>query len=313
MHSLLGIFVSLAVFVLLYGALSFAVYCSWKPVAQALNRRSASVSAGVLFALRVFPFLTAALVTLAITLPSFLLLEPRSGDEPLGIAPFALGFGCFALLIAGAVRAIQAQRRTSRALAAWLRGAIAIRATGEVPVYRAQEDAPALMVAGVCAPKVIVSRAAVAALTEDELRSALRHEIAHVRRHDNLKKLLFRFFVCPGMTDLEMAWSEAAELAADDAAVSSERDALDLAAALIKVSRLVGHPAAELATGLVPQPSPSVTARVQRLLAWKTVDHESASGWRYALPPLFLSMIALAMVYSTVLAQMHEFTEWLVR
>ena len=41
------------------------------------------------------------------------------------------------------------------------------------------------------------------------------------------------------MAKLESAWSEAAELAADDAAVSNLNDAVDLAAALVKLSRLV--------------------------------------------------------------------------
>ena len=37
---------------------------------------------------------------------------------------------------------------------------------------------------------------------------------------DNLKKLVFRFCPFPGMSKLESAWSQAAEMAADDAAVA---------------------------------------------------------------------------------------------
>jgi Zn-dependent protease with chaperone function len=314
MHSLLGVAVSLAVFGLLYSALSLVVNCAWRPLSRVLSGCRASVKAAALFTVRVLPFITAGAITLLITLPSFLLLEPHGADEPLGIAPFALAFGCSTLLAWGTLRAVIAQRRTSRALAGWLRGAISLRSTSEIPVYRAADQAPALMVAGVCAPKVIVSAAAVATLTEDELRSALRHEIAHVRRHDNLKKLVFRFCAWPGMTDLEVAWSEATELAADDDAVSCEQDALDLAAALIKVSRLVAQPTAELATGLLQPPAPSVSARVQRLLAWGNVAHEEGSvSWQYVLPPVCLSLLALVMAYGSVLTQMHEFTEWLVR
>ena len=90
-----------------------------------------------------------------------------------------------------------------------------------VPIFRTGNDAPTLTVAGVCAPKVLVSEAAVATLNPPELRTALRHEIAHALRYDNLKKLVFRFSVFPAMADLEHAWSEETEMAADDAAVSS--------------------------------------------------------------------------------------------
>jgi len=314
MHSFLGVAVSLAVFGLLYSGLSLLVNCAWKPLARACHGRSASFTSGLLFTLRVLPFLTAVAITLFITLPSFLLLEPTASDEPLGIAPFVLACGCCVLLVLGTMRAVTAQRRTSRALAAWLRGATSLRSSSDVPVYRTAEESPALMVAGVCAPKVIVSGAAVATLTDDEFRSALRHEIAHVRRHDNLKKLLFRFCYWPGMGELEGRWSESAELAADDAAVSTEQDALDLAAALIKVSRLVAQPNPELTTGLLQPPTPSVSARVQRLLIWGNLARpENFPAWRYILPPVCLSMLALVMSYGSILAQMHEFTEWLVR
>jgi Zn-dependent protease with chaperone function len=67
------------------------------------------------------------------------------------------------------------------------------------------------------------------------LQTALNHEVAHVSRRDNLKKLLLRFVAFPGMSGLETAWLEATEMAADDAAVSTAGDALDLAAALIKL------------------------------------------------------------------------------
>jgi Zn-dependent protease with chaperone function len=98
------------------------------------------------------------------------------------------------------------------------------------------------------APRVLISESAVAVLGEDELRIALKHELAHIRSCDNLKKLVFRFAPFPGLSKLDSAWSQAAELAADDAAVSSVNDALDLAAALVKLSRLVPVEAAPACT-----------------------------------------------------------------
>ena len=313
MHVLLGTAVSLATFALVYTSLSLMVCCGWRLAAVACRRRSGSFIAGALFGLRVLPFLGAAAITLGITVPSFLLLEPHSAEEPLGVAPFALAALCVGLWLLGIARALGSQRNTSRAVSVWLRDAVPVRSAENVTIHQVRENAPALIVAGVRGPKVIASTTTLAALSADELRSAIRHEVAHVRGHDNFKKLLFRLCVFFGMAELEAAWAQAAELAADDEAVENERDALDLAAALIKVSRLAANPTAELATGLFEPPSQSLSMRVERLIAWNPAGpaHESAS--RYFLPPVILTMLGLLPSYSTVLNQMHAFTEWLVR
>ena len=58
-----------------------------------------------------------------------------------------------------------------------------------------------------------------------------------MRSRDNLKKALISATPFPGMSGIESAWREASELAADDAAVANRQNALDLAAALIKLSK----------------------------------------------------------------------------
>src|ERR1700685_307987 len=174
--------VSLAVFVVLYVSLSLTVSWGWKLIQRVFRPRSARASADLLFVLRMLPFALSSVVTLAFTLPSFLLLEPRSTDEAIGTAPLALGFCCLILLAAGIIRASIAQLRASRALVKWLNGSILMESDDAVPIFRTGNDAPTLTVAGVCAPKVLVSEAAVAMLNPPELRTALRHEIAHVLR-----------------------------------------------------------------------------------------------------------------------------------
>ena len=79
---------------------------------------------------------------------------------------------------------------------------------------------------GVRKPRVLVSESAVALLSPDELRMALKHELEHMKSRDNLKRLILVFCPFPGMSKLESAWAQAAELAADDAAVSSQAEAL---------------------------------------------------------------------------------------
>jgi len=312
--------VSLAVFVLLYVFLSLLVSRGWKLLLRIFRPRSAHATADFLFALRILPLALSSLITLALTLPSFLLLEPRSTNEAIGTAPLALGFCCLILLGAGIVRATVSQMRASRALVKWLDGSMLmepqIKESGSaVPIFRTGSDAAIpLTVAGVCAPKVFVSEAAVATLEPAELRTALRHEIAHALRYDNLKKLAFRFSVFPAMAGLEHAWSDETEMAADDAAVSSFHDALDLATALIKVSRLGPMESSGELTMALLHSSTALSARVRRLVSWdKRQQPQTRRGWSYALPAAAAIIIGVVTTYGSVLTQMHAVTEWLVR
>ena len=126
---------------------------------------------------------------------------------------------------------------------------------------------PALSAAGILRPKILLSGSAEFLLNGNELRTALNHELAHIRRRDNFKKMLLRFVAFPGMRGLEAVWLEASEMAADDAAVSSTADALDLAAALLKLSRLkADEPSPDLTAALVHGHAAIINARVERLI-----------------------------------------------
>lgn len=310
-----GIGVSLAIFVLLYIPLSLMVSRAWRFLSRLLKPQSARAAAHTLFALRFLPFALSSIFTIVFTLPSFLLLEPRASNESVGAIPLALGLFCLLGVSIGVIRAIAAQRATSRALMKWLDGSIALDPESRVPVYRTGKDAPTLTVAGVCDPKVLVSEATIAALNPSELQTALKHELAHVRSHDNLKKLLFRLSAFPGMSALEGSWSEQAELAADDAAVGSLDDALNLASALIKVSRLSAQPVPVLATGLLHS-STALQLRVKRLFSWCESRRDASSSGRTKLCAAVSAMVTLLLVastYSSALTQLHTVTEWLVR
>jgi Zn-dependent protease with chaperone function len=208
---------------------------------------------------------------------------------------------------------LAAQAQTSRVVADWLKGADALDAGVTAPTFRAN-GTPPLTLVGVCSPRVLVSEATVALLNRDELRVAVRHEIAHMRSHDNLKKLVFHCSPFPGMASLENAWQEGAELAADDGAVASICDALDLATALIKLSRLMPVQGTPAFTMALVNGSGSVRGRVERLLAWdESKARPIQTRWRYALPPLLATILCAVAVYGDVLTQTHRITEWLVR
>jgi len=317
MFALRGIAVSLTFFVLLYCLLSTLVAVAWRWL-KVLHATEQSL-ASLLFTLRVLPLTASVVIPFAFVVPSFQLLEPRSitSDEGIGAMPLALGI-CALLLIAwGCFRVITAQTRTSRVVARWLEGAhpLNLGAGAQTVTFCSRREAPPLTLVGVRRPRVMVSEATVALLSRDELHIALQHELAHMRSRDNLKKLVFRFCPFPGMARLESAWSQTAELAADDAAVSNLDDAIDLAAALVKLSRLVPVDAAPVCTvGFV---TGSIRARVTRLLAW----HESGAGkaqlmrtrpW-YVIPAALVIPLCVFASYGPILALTHRVTEWLVR
>src|SRR4029077_5726886 len=186
MFVLRGIAVSLTFFVLLYCLLSLIVVSGWRCL-RFLRSASAQGQANLLFWARVFPLLASAFFTLALVVPSFVLREPRSIDEDMGV-PLALSIACLLLFALGAFRVMAAQTRTSRVVANWLKGADALDAGVTAPTFRANCGTPPLTLVGVCSPRVLVSEATVALLSRDELRVAVRHEIAHMRSRDNLKK-----------------------------------------------------------------------------------------------------------------------------
>jgi Zn-dependent protease with chaperone function len=312
MFDLRGIAVSLNCFVLLYFLLSVLVTIAWRPL-KPLHVAQQSVAA-ILFELRIFPLVASVIVTFALIVPSFQVLEPLSIDERMGAMPLALGV-CALLLIAYSIfRAIAAQTRTKRVVTRWLQGAQPLKTnTNATVTFQSGRESPPLIVVGVRNPRVLVSESTIALLSPDELDMALKHEFEHMKSRDNLKRLILIFCPFPGMAKLESAWAQAAELAADDAAVSSQSEALNLAAALVKLSRLVLVKSPPVsATGFI---AGSVSQRVTRLLAWD----EASKARRVRIRTWFLIPFAVAVsllvtiAHGPVLARTHAVTEWIVR
>lgn len=313
-----GLLVSLAFFAVIYCALSVGVALFWQAA-----RRWAGIGAakfpGLLFGLRISSFAISLVITLFLTFPSFWMMERHSLDEDGGT--FVLAGCAVVILAAGVFRFLRDHLRTSRAVRAWgIRGEVAspgLARTQRAPMWsvevplRASAGAPALILVGLRRPRAMISDAALAALSEDELQVAMRHEVGHRRSWDNLKKILISATPFPGMNQLEKAWREAAELAADDAAVENRQEALDLAAALIKLSRCSKRPAEPaLASGLMCG-SLSITTRVERLLAWRN-SSDRRRAWPWALSLVLALTFAIVTHYDASLALTHRLTELLV-
>lgn len=316
MFALRGVALSLSVFVLLYVSLSSAVCKGWRGFYLSVQRHRMHRVADWLFALRMLPFAASIVITLAFTIPSFLMFEPRVIAEPVGDIPLVLGLAGAFLAIFGLAKAAVALLRVSRTVSEWTNDAEPLDFPSRIPVLRIRPAIPAMTAVGILNQKILLSRSAEFLLSPRELQTAFNHEVAHVSRRDNLKKLLFRFVAFPGMGSLELAWLEATEMAADDQAVSSAGEALDLAAALIKLSRFASGPlTSELTATLVYTPVSAVNARVERLISWSD-QHPAlpqALWMKYSLGAAGTVLLVFAFTYQPLLLAIHEATEWLMR
>jgi Zn-dependent protease with chaperone function len=301
--------VAFGFFGVVYCLLSLLVACLWRCVGL-LCGNSASARARLLFVVRILPSVGSAFITLAFALPAFLLLERGAIDEDMGTLLFSV---CTVLLLgAGLFRAVAAQARASRVVADWIEGAHALDTGASAPALQSRQGPP-LLLYGVSTPTVLASEAAVALLSPEELRVAVRHEVGHMRSRDNLKKLLVYAAWFPGMANLEQAWQDAAEFAADEAAISNSDDAVDLASALIKLADLA--PLQDLpafTTGLVNSTA-LVKRRVQRLLDWDEAGSRAVQrrGWLF-LPVVLVTISYTAAHYAQALLFTHRFTEWFI-
>jgi Zn-dependent protease with chaperone function len=212
-----------------------------------LLRRAASAAeprGDVLLALRWTPTLLAALFVGIRFLPAFLHLEPRQTSEEVSGAMLALTAACALTLVAGPVRGLLSILATWRLTRRWRRQGTPVKFPGVVvPALAVDGEGSVAAVAGIVRPRLVIDRSVLARCTWEEILAIAAHEGGHVLHRDNLKRLLLRS--CPDLLALtpfasfvERAWSGAADRAADDHAAALV-GRLDLAAALVKVARLV--------------------------------------------------------------------------
>lgn len=312
-YLLRGAAVALSEFLLTYLAIWLAVTGGWSRWAKGTQRIARTPAANVLYALQLAPFLLAASLTLLFALPAFLRFEPHRAEEEFGWPIVLFGLLCLAFLATGLWRAARAIMQTRRMVRLWNGRTVSTASSAGVPVMETASDAPPLVVAGLLRPRLYVSSSAAEVLSEHELARAIAHESAHVRRHDNLKKLLLRLCCLPVAGALERRWIAAAEMAADMDAVRSRREALDLASALVKASKMA-TPSPDLAMTFTADGTDLLRARVERLLSWNG-DDVASSHWTVICAAISFVAVAFLLTpwYSTLLLAVHEFSEILVR
>ena len=242
-------------------------------------------------------------------------MERASLDEDAGT--FALAACSMLILVAGLFRVLRAHAKTKYAVKLWSLGTGKLEARSltsgtDTRPLSASNGAPALILVGIRKPKVMVSDMAAIVLSQRELQVAVRHELEHKHSWDNLKKVLIGATPFPGMSALENAWREAAEIEADDGAVANRQDALDLAAALIKLSRSSKQWFAPVLASELIHGSSSIGPRVERLLQWRMTGRKLQRTWPWTLLVLLTAIVCIASKYGATLVLTHRLTEILV-
>jgi Zn-dependent protease with chaperone function len=308
-YLLRGALLWLGAFFLIYVTLSIGVAGAW----QFLRNRAATWDASSLCGLRALPLTAAAVLVIFLVIPSFLRLERYQAEETVGRLGLGLAFGGIVVVGFGAISALLALWKARRFLASCTETRTWQLDNSGASVVEIASANPMLLVAGIYRPKVLISEQAVRLLDPCEMQAAVRHELAHASSHDNFKKLAFQVSRFPFLAGLERSWMQAAEFAADDAAVTDESSAVDLASALLKVaSRTSARGMPELATSLLPHTEQELRARIERLISW---EHRPASAPRRQLWALFIltGLGTLAVGYGPLLRQVHELSELLIR
>jgi Zn-dependent protease with chaperone function len=281
-YALIGICLSLATLLALDACALVLTAVAWRVVAPRTSGWRAAARARMLFTLRVLPPALAALFVFALVVPAYILNEPAHTDETVGVKLLFLAAASAAGVLL-ALRRVAATWWATRVLARdWVRQAEPVAVRGiAIPAYRIRHTFPVIAVVGVTRPRLFIAAQVFDALADDELAAALAHECRHVEARDNLKRALLQagqdalMFVPVGRA-LARSWQRESELAADEFAASEGTAvALNLASAIIKISRLIpagARPLLPAGAHLLGAEEDDLSRRVLNLLRLATPD-----------------------------------------
>jgi Zn-dependent protease with chaperone function len=246
MYFLLGLSIALAALLTFNSLASLLASLLWRLLGKRARRYSASSCASIIFFLRIFPVVTGIVCVTLLLAPAYLAHEPRTAHEDVSLK-LAIIAGASAIGLGLALfRGIAAWRATSRLMSDWLRNAepIELPQVG-IPAFRMEHQFPVIAIVGVFRPRLFIANQVLSSLGPAELLAAIEHETGHVVAQDNLKRWLMRacrdvLVMIPCGRLLDRAWVEVSEAAADEFAAGRGRgSALDLAAALVTIARLI--------------------------------------------------------------------------
>ena len=316
--AVLGLALALALYLVASSGLSLVVGVSFPTLERAARRLHPRVRASFLFGLGVLPALGGTVLALGLVLPAWLTQEPREGDERAGPVLLLLASAGVLLVLLRLGSALRDQLRTQQTVREW-------RAAGQplpglpLAATRFPHDFPVAALSGFVRPRLLLADRLLLALSPEELRAVVAHELSHLEARDNLKRLLLRAapdplaFFATGAS-LRRAFEEAAEAAAD-AAAARRVAPLCLAQALVKVAALVPPGERLEMSAAALHREGSLAARVRALL--QAHDHEAPAdafgpGPVRGASLLALSALFLLVVASSALPGVHHVLEGLV-
>jgi Zn-dependent protease with chaperone function len=275
-YELLGICLALSALLALNAFASALAALAWRALRRPASRMRADSRARLLFTLRVLPTALAAALVFALIVPAYVLMEPAHTEEVVGLKLYLLAAASAAGVLLALWRVGGAWRATRTFEREWMSRAVPVEVAGaRVPAYSISHRFPVIAVVGVLRPRLFIASQVFDELTEGELAAALAHERGHLESRDNLKRALLRacedalLFAPMGRT-LARAWRGDSEMAADEYAASeSPRAALDLASAIVKISRMIpagARPTLPAGAHLIGEEDEGLSRRVRNLL-----------------------------------------------
>jgi Zn-dependent protease with chaperone function len=330
-YALLGICLALSTLLALNAVASALAGGVWRVAAPRIRRWDADARARLLFALRVTPPAAAAALAFALVIPSYLLYEPPDNSgERVGTKLLALACVSAAGVVLAGWRVARTWLATRRLARDWMRHAQPVEVGGvQVPAYSFRHKFPVIAVIGVLRPRLFIASQVFEALSREEMAAALSHERGHVEARDNLKRALLQagedaLLHAPLGRGLRRAWQRESEMAADEfAAAAGPAAALDLASAIVKISKLVPagtRPTMPAGAHLLGDCEGGASQRVRNLLRLASAPQNVRAlrrlrAWtplKTALCLCVLSAGALALAHFNVLTATHAALEHVV-
>ena len=331
MYDLLGISLALAALLTINALATILAATLWRVALAPLTARwQASTRSRMIFALRIFPALAAMLCVCVFLIPSYVAYEPRHTNETvnykLAIVALISGIG----LALALWRGLAAWLATRRLVADWMRHATPLQLEGAgIPVYLIKHKFPVIAVVGAFRPRLFIAGQVFESLSREEISAAIAHEAGHLAARDNFKRACLRacrdvLTIVPTGRVLDRAWSESAEVAADESvACAGPVKALDLASALVKIARMApanSRPTMPAGAFLIGETISSIGWRVRRLTqlatpgdSWQRNENSMPGLLLWSGFILLIMIVAFAATRPGILAAMHSMLESIVR
>lgn len=243
----------------------------WPLLREYLHGASAAVRARAIAVARLAPIAAGAAFATIIG-AAFVRFEPLDTTEAPGL--FLASAASFTLMLVALAatriaRATQASARCNRLLRLGSRRIVRPDGTS---VWLLDTAYPVAAVTGLLRPRMILSTRLLEECTDGELDAIVRHELAHIRRRDNVLRAAILCLPNPlafsaAGRQMQQAWAAAAEEAADDAAAGDGTEMRTvLASALVRVAKMSTAPPPDWMPALTFYEATNLENRVRRLL-----------------------------------------------